>query len=231
MSKRKIGIPGWVIDYKMFGVTLPYAEFAQRFGEVHILSPEMEVREDLDLLILPGGADVNPVRYGDSVKPSYYTSSPNTQLEYFDIHKLPKYIEIGMGILSICRGSQSLWTMFGGTLVQHNIYHQQSTHPKDECHGLEWTTEEYRDTYGKLIQKVNSRHHQTMDATKGIPEELEVIAYSREEVSRNNFYTDKTIVEIFKHKTLPIFGYQGHPEDMPNDRLTEYIVENYLIKK
>src|SRR5690606_36400608 len=132
----QIGIPGWTIDRKYFGITLPYAEFINEYGTVNILSPDMQVRTDLDLLILPGGADIAPSRFSQTFAPSYYTGLSNPQLEYFDKYKLPDYISMEMPILAICRGSQSLWQIFGGQMNQHNYWHKQSEHNKDECHEL-----------------------------------------------------------------------------------------------
>src|SRR5690606_29043546 len=177
----KIGMPGWAVEGKYFGVGLAYAEFVNSYGQLHILSPDMDIRTDLDLLVLPGGADVAPSRFPESEKPSYYTGPSNPLLEYFDKYKLPKYIDAGIGILSICRASQSIWQMFGGKMNQHNYWHEQSKFPKDECHNLSWTSEEYRIEYGPLMDKVNSRHHQTMIGGKHTPDELEVIAYAKEQ--------------------------------------------------
>lgn len=219
----KIGIPGWSIERKYFGVTNPYAEFINHFGTMHILSPDMEVRNDLDLLIIPGGADINPTRL--SRKPSYYTGSSNPHLEYFDEHKLSTYMVNETPIIAICRGAQSIWSMFGGDIIQHNYWHTQSEHQKDECHEISWAKPEFETKYGKLIQKVNSRHHQTINGLNNVPADLEVLAYAKEGKS-----IMKSIVEIYRHKTLPIYGYQAHPEDMPSDRLTPLIIKE-LTKK
>lgn len=65
MSKI-IGIPGWVIEGKYFGVGVSYANFISQFGRMRVLTPEDTVNPPkLDLLILPGGADINPVTYGE----------------------------------------------------------------------------------------------------------------------------------------------------------------------
>lgn len=219
---KKIGIPGWVVDSKVFGITLPYAEFIQRFGSMQILTNLEGYRNDLDLLILPGGADIisNDV-------PSFYTGQHNPQLEYFDKNILPEYLNKGQKILSICRGAQRLWVNFGGQLIQHNYWHDQSSHPKDECHFLEWGSVKYSNSYSHLIEKVNSRHHQTMSAQQYIPDNIDVIAYAKETVGKQSVVY-KDIVEIWKHNTLPIYGIQGHPEDMPNDKFTPKIISELL---
>lgn len=221
---KKIGIVGWVSN-GMFGVTQPYAEFASRFGEVHVISPSNPFREDIDLLILPGGADVNPARYSQRV--SFYTGSSNPHLEFFDLERLPHYVDNQTPILGICRGAQSLWTAFGGSMVQHNYWHTQSSHNKDEVHEIFWKDPNNIKRFGKLIQKVNSRHHQTMDgrvSSELLEKNLEILAYAK----REDGSADESIVEIFKHKELPILGLQSHPEDMPNDLFTPTIIAQFL---
>ena len=49
------------------------------------------VREDIDLLIVPGGRDVYPARYG--AKPHINTGVPDMLFEWWDTEMLPQYIE------------------------------------------------------------------------------------------------------------------------------------------
>lgn len=214
-------MPGWVIDNKVFGVTIPYAEFIRKYGQLVILTPDEPVRDDLDLLVLPGGADVAPHKHTNS-KLSMYTGSSNAMLEYFDNKILPQYIESKQSILTICRGSQLIWSYFGGEIIQHFPNHTQSDYPTDQCHPVIYN-EGYKH-YKKLLSHVNSRHHQVM-STNNLPEELEVIAYAGEEFN-DKLYVLNNVVEIYQHKTLPIMGYQGHPEDMPDDKLTDLFIEH-----
>ncbi len=99
MSKT-IGIPGWVIEGKYFGVTIPYMRFAEQFGKVQIITrQDINNAPKVDLLILPGGADILPMTYG--LMPDYMTGSPNVMLELFDEKLLPTYIENDTPILGI----------------------------------------------------------------------------------------------------------------------------------
>jgi len=84
---------------------------------------------DLDLLILPGGADVDPLRYNQ--KPYYYTQNPNIHYEYWDRFVLPTYIENRIPIFGICRGFQTLNVHYGGSLSQH-ISQAYSSKSRDE---------------------------------------------------------------------------------------------------
>lgn len=99
MAKKKIGIPVYRLGPNSLGVTNPYLEFISNFGRPVLLHPEDPVRTDLDLLILPGGPDVDPNRYGAT--PEVFTQYPSVFLEWFDKIKLPKYIENGTPIFGI----------------------------------------------------------------------------------------------------------------------------------
>ena len=227
MAKKVIGIPGWVLGDNTFGCTKSYLNYIAQFGKPLILTPAHEEIEDLDLLVLPGGADLSPGTYGAT--PNYWTGSPNMMLEWFDMVMLPKYIQAEIPIFGICRGAQRLWTVFGGKMDQHNGWHTQSkaSEPWEQCHDL-FYTEKFKKKYGQDLKKVNSRHHQTMDASQHLPQDLEIIAFAGGN-KPNSFYPE--IVELFQHKTLPIFGIQGHPEDMVEDDLSGKIIEGFLEQK
>lgn len=221
MPKKLIGIPGWILGDSTFGVSKSYLAYIERFGKVLILTPGHDEVEQVDLLILPGGKDVNPISY--NAVPSYWTGDPNVMLEYFDNVMLPQYMEANIPILGICRGAQALWAHAGGVMIQHNPGHKQSSWNGDQCHGLEYLPpfKEWK----KKLERVNSRHHQTMSAMveESIPAQIEVIAYALE---GKYYYPD--IVELFRFRNRNIFGIQGHPEDMAEDKLIPEIINEYL---
>lgn len=228
MSIKKIGIPGWVIDNKVFGVTLPYGEYIRRFGQMIILTPDEPVRDDLDLLFLPGGLDVNPSRQNGKL--SLYTGSSNSMLEYFDEHRLPGYIDNNTPIFGVCRGAQSLYSIFGGKLDQHNFVHTQSEFPKDQCHALCWHGLENYNKYNNLLTSVNSRHHQTLLHDENNLQ-LETIAVAREYYTEKKYLDYYNIVEVFKHREKPIWGVQYHPEDCYYDNFTPMIIKELMENK
>lgn len=223
MSKKIIGIPGWVIN-DAFGVRLPYIQYASQFGTVLILTPEMKEVQKIDLLFLPGGADVDPFRYNES--PGYMTGNPNVFLEYFDKEMLPKYIDAGIPIIACCRGLQTVVTHFGGKLTQHLIDHEQSAYPSHTCHDLFFVKE--KGLKDLIPYGTNSRHHQCADPNT-IPSELEVIAYAATKI-KHDIIPDMSIPEIIVHRTLPIFLFQGHLEDLPTQMLGAYFFEKFLNK-
>lgn len=218
-----IGIPGYK-KYDHFGISLSYINFISKFGIPLIITPDhVSSIPKVDMLYLPGGLDVNPLQYGD--KPSYYTQNPNVLLEWFDHKILPYYISNKTPIFSVCRSAQQLWGLFGGEINQHNDTHAQSTKYSAELvHSLHF--EKKYENLSKTISLVNSRHHQTMNAKNNIPSSIDVIAYAKEEISKNHSEYFLDIVEIWKHQTLPIVGCQFHPEDHSeyNDKFSPFVI-------
>jgi putative glutamine amidotransferase len=218
-SKRKtIGIVGYTAqENKLLGVQKRYVDYAYNTlnCNVRILSVFDDVDESLDLLILPGGADVNPQRYNQY--PHLETGNPNVFFESFDMYHLPKYIEMGTPIFGICRGMQTLAVHFGIPLVQHVPWHEQSTErPTQPAHELTFFDTPFADNVvskkGKTYRsKVTSRHHQHVsyinDEYQIIPEfddHFHAVAAASK---------DSSVLEVMVHKTLNIVGVQYHPED------------------
>jgi putative glutamine amidotransferase len=213
----KIGVVGWKVGDNSFGVTLPYAEYLSRLGELVIIHPNQEVIQDLDLLVLPGGADVDPGRYGQI--PSLYTGNPNVLLEFFDRVRLPEYIKLGTNILGICRGMQSLAVHFGASLIQEIGAHEYSTKSRSELvHKVFIEDKEFPTDYltkGKYIE-TNSLHHQAVDESTIL--ETPIVVTGRTE--------DKTVeaIKIIGHN---IVGVQWHPEEIYDD-YTEFYLNKFL---
>lgn len=225
-SRPKIGIPLWVIGSGAgIGISY-YAYFAEYLEyEVIILPPTHSIREDLDLLVLPGGADVITTRYNTAPLVTQGNSDPFK--EYFDTYWLPEYIKQGTPIFGICRGFQSLNVYFGGNLRE--VYHNtnSSVEPGKEMHkvwGAGFFTQEQREKIMSLNLPssfgVNSRHHQGLkikDLGHGL-----VPLYL--DSSKN---TAMACVEAFAHSSLPIVGVQWHPEDLYDS--FSYLIIDYLI--
>jgi len=192
----KIGIVAWKTGENSIGITSPYYDFFSQFGAVQSLYPNEEVHSDLNLLVLPGGADVNPLRYGQI--PEIYTGNSDIFKESFDINKLPGYVANKTPIFSICRGLQTLNVFFGGALIQ-NASHAFYSKERDELvhHVLPIRNGEVK---GASF-KVNSMHHQCIDPNK-LGTGMNVILRSK---------TDD-IIEGLAHAELPIAGVQFHPK-------------------
>src|SRR6201994_3265933 len=71
----------------------------------------------LDGLIVTGGPDVDPVRYGAARHPR--TQPPATLRDAWDLTVTSHALRLGVPLLAICRGMQVLNVCRGGTLHQH----------------------------------------------------------------------------------------------------------------
>lgn len=213
-------------------VTHAYYNFLSAYGRVDIINPYVdEVVPGLDLLVLPGGSDVNSLRYGEVPHPT--TRFHNAALEFFDVVVLPKYIEEGIPILGICRGMQTLNVYFGGALDQDiKGVNYSNKSRSDLVDSLVFFRNDFNESlylptyfYNGIVVKgkanktqyyqVNSLHHQgilsqikpgdkpTMIFPK-LAKPLIPLAYER--------YTKN--LEAFVHENGQIVGLQWHPEEL-----------------
>jgi putative glutamine amidotransferase len=79
-------------------------------------APEL-VLDGLEGLVLPGGSDVEPARYG--AEPLAGTQPPDRLRDEVESALLRAAIERAVPVLAICRGAQLLNVVRGGTLHQH----------------------------------------------------------------------------------------------------------------
>ncbi|MDE3129673.1 MAG: gamma-glutamyl-gamma-aminobutyrate hydrolase family protein [Acidobacteriota bacterium] len=102
-----------------------YIESIQRAGGLALMLPPDpvlvenpdEVLDRIDALVLAGGCDVDPARYGQEQHPETVGLVPAR--DDFEFALLERAIERDMPTLCICRGMQVLNVLRGGTLIQH----------------------------------------------------------------------------------------------------------------
>jgi len=88
-------------------------------GEVRVVEPSMSVDDALngiDGLLLTGGEDVEPARYGEAAHPTVTELDP--ERDAFEVDLVTEARARQLPILAICRGVQLLNVACGGTLVQ-----------------------------------------------------------------------------------------------------------------
>lgn len=213
MTTKKIGIPISKLGENSVGLTLSYLEFAAQFGEVHLLLPDSHIRKDLDMILLTGGADIDTARYNE--RPSYFTGKPDIYKEYFDVNILPEYIGMGIPVVGLCRGEQSLAVHFNCKLIQHMSHETNKPEDPYKCvHKVDLdilSFYNWREYSNVAVLEVNSRHHQAV-LEDSMPEELTVIGR----------HPDGT-VEMFVHNSLPIIALQFHPEDIYDQKTNEFV--------
>ena len=106
-------------------VPLAYVTAVQHAGGLPlIVAPDDEVAEhpselldQLDALILIGGADVDPASYGATPDPRTGTTHP--ERDRFELALAYGAMERNLPLLGICRGGQMVNVACGGTLIQH----------------------------------------------------------------------------------------------------------------
>jgi putative glutamine amidotransferase len=102
-----------------------YVEALQRAGaQEAVLGPRhldhgeaAAVLDRFDGLLLPGGGDVIPERYGAERAPQTYGTVPLR--DEFEFALCNAALELSLPVLAICRGAQVLNVALGGTLHQH----------------------------------------------------------------------------------------------------------------
>lgn len=213
------GFPDNLADLEVDLYFADYARGVLRAGGVPIhlpidADPTIWV-ERLDAVLLTGGADVDPGRYG-AVNTA---STVETIRDEFELALLASAIDHALPVLGICRGLQVLNVYAGGTLHQDVPPHARfDIAPAAEAH--EVTIEagsELAGVYGERVT-VNSLHHQTVDR---LGEGLVVTARA-----------DDGTVEGLELPGADVIAVQWHPEMMRlDDPIFPWIVERAKARR
>lgn len=177
--------------------------------------PDNTMLSQFDGLILPGGADVHPSRYGQPVNGS---EGIDPELDEKQFAILDLFAKAGIPILGICKGHQVINVYFGGDLIQDlgqagNPIHRYETADKVHMTHAEpgsWLAELYGTDFA-----TNSAHHQAVD--RPAPG-FQVIQMS-----------DDGVVEAIAHPERPILSLQWHPERMCYEKCREDTVDGSKI--
>lgn len=179
----------------------------------------------IDGLILSGGGDIEPHRYGQ--EPGEQVRRTNFDRDEFELALVHAAHERKMPVLAICRGMQVVNVAFGGTLIQdipsaigskdhsvigHAVYdgHQPVTVAADS---------KVAKATGETEMLVNSIHHQAIEK---LADGFRPVAWA-----------DDGVIEGIEHEDedWELLGVQWHPEflgdnfDVPSQRLFNEVVE------
>ena len=155
----------------------------------------------IDMLLLAGGGDIDPKRYGESASPAVARVNPVRDEFEFRILAIAK--KLRLPVVGICRGCQVLNVFHGGTLWQdlpsefpgENVQHRNVRHPIAIEPGSRLAK-----TIGATSAVVNSTHHQ---AVKRLAPGFRVVAKSPDGV-----------VEAIEAEDYPAIGVQFHVEKL-----------------
>jgi len=191
-----------------------YCDQIVRAGGVPMVLPPVDdaevlinMLEGIDGLVLTGGADYNPLWYGEQPEKELHTINSTRDLPELLLTRLAFNRQIP--ILGICRGVQTMAIALGGNLVQDlktPLKHGQDAPRSEATHSV--TITEGSTLYALYGQEtfVNSFHHQ---AVKDCGSHLHVVATAPDGVIE--------AVESTEQKAL--MGVQWHPEWMGGEGL------------
>jgi putative glutamine amidotransferase len=176
-------------------------------ARVHILAPGEDWRKvyrEATRILIPGGADIAPVEYGERTTWARPTAPGR------DLVELPlarRALADGKPLMGICRGHQVITVAAGGSLHQDIEMDMRVRHPQ-RPHAIRLHPASRVGRLKGTLAWVNSYHHQ---AVKRVPAGWRVVAES----------FDGTVVEAIEHPTLPVLSVQWHPEVLGDWRLFE----------
>ena len=166
--------PGKVGNWEgAYALPEPYvAALVAAGGRVALLPPAAqpgaaaELLARFDGLLLAGGGDIEPARYGAADHPAQYGMDPDR--DELELELATAAVDMGVPVLGICRGVQLLNVAFGGTLVQHlpdgdgRIVHRDEA--KQAMHDVEVERgSRLAEALGQTRATCRSHHHQGLD--------------------------------------------------------------------
>jgi putative glutamine amidotransferase len=150
-----------------------YVEGVERAGGVPVILPVLDPDAVEHLLpavngvLLTGGGDVQPSRYG--ARPIAETHNVDPLRDAFEIRLIEAAIEADLPLLATCRGMQVLNVAMGGSLVQHVPHatgqqHDLADRWREGVHRVKIEPDSHlAEALGATEVEVNSIHHQAVD--------------------------------------------------------------------
>jgi putative glutamine amidotransferase len=169
-------------------------------------------------ILFEGGADVNPSRYGEENRHSYYDN-------YKDEHEFELFnmaLELEIPMLGICRGHQLMNVASGGTLWQDIRTERNENHRGSHFVQLFNNNDSFQKLMSSYIKGdegnfafVNSLHHQ---GVKDIAPEATLVAVHKD-----------GLIEALRYP----FGIsvQWHPELMRHNDFVPFMFEEFVHAK
>lgn len=160
-----------------------------------------ELVDAVDGVVVAGGGDVDPARYGAEPEPDVW--GVDSDRDAFDLRLWEVVVERGVPALGVCRGLQTLAVHLGGRLHQHVPAHQHTGVPYGTAHPVSVAPgSRLAEVVGDGALGVNSLHHQVVSE-----------AGSGRVVAR----ADDGAIEAIEVDGAPeVLAVQWHPELLPD---------------
>jgi putative glutamine amidotransferase len=188
---------------------------------VVILPPDADNHDAisrLDGLVMAGGADIEPARYGAAHQDG--TDKPRVERDASELGLYRAAREANLPVFGICRGLQIMAVAHGGSLHQHlpdvvgNTLHRDAPGTFNN-HGATFTPGSLiADLVGVTEVTVNSSHHQAVDS----PGDLTVTGYAE----------DGTIEVCEDPSAEFVLGVQWHPEFSNDEQVSENLFRAFV---
>jgi putative glutamine amidotransferase len=199
-----------------------YVAQVQDAGALAVLLPPrtseaLDVLDRLDGLVIAGGADVDPGRYGEETHPETLGLRPDRDAGEFAL--LDEALRRDVPVLGICRGMQIMAVHAGGRLIQHlpdEVGHQGHRPAPGEygAHGARFAAGSLVASLLGETAAVNSYHHQGVaDAGK---------------LTVSGWADDGSIEAVEDPSRRFALGVQWHPEATDDNRLFAALAEAAL---
>ncbi len=214
MSLPIIGITTEIVSGRHLELRAPIIYSISKLGGIPLLLPKVDdedvIRgqlEHVNALYLTGGNDINPATYGENPHPKL--ENVEAGRDEYELELIHLALEREKPILGICRGSQLLNSVAGGTMYQDLdsqygeglIQHRQPSDRDFLNHSIEiMEGSKLHEITGVTEMRVNSFHHQ---ANRDIGASFEVAATA----------PDGVIEAIESKEHDFVLGLQFHPED------------------
>jgi putative glutamine amidotransferase len=160
-------------DWDLPAILLPrrYCDMVTAAGGLPVLLPPMDgvagVLPRLDGLILSGGGDVDPARYGAARDEA--CGPANAARDEAELELCQRALTAGMPLLGICRGLQVINVTLGGTLHQHlpDLVGHDDHSPEVSGYGSHKVSvapgSKLSAALGRTEAAVPTHHHQAID--------------------------------------------------------------------
>lgn len=201
-------------DYKEYRLNKSYSKAIISAGGLPVILPVIsdetiikEYIKEIDGLLLTGGADPDPLIYGENPLP--FTGSIDPLRDSFELEIFKYAFQEKLSILGICKGIQIINIAMGGTLYQgldsqrEGVFkHNQEAPSWYPTHNVKIEADSYLNQIVKQEKiKVNSNHHQSI---KDVSSKFLVSAKAEDGVIE--------AIEIGEERF--VMGVQWHPETM-----------------
>lgn len=111
-------------------------------------------------------------------------------------------------VLGVCLGHQVIGQSFGGRIVRNDPMHGKTSEVHHDGKGI---------FDGIPSPMVSTRYHSLIVERESLPDALEITAW-----------TDDGVIMGLRHRELPVFGVQFHPESIASEH-GHALLHNFLI--